>query len=276
MPERDLAEMLDEIERLAALVFGRVVVLIEADLLGIDALGAAGEARCPIEQVRALGLGQIAGPNDVDQCQRSVMLAVELAARAQIFPAHGVVEIVQDAVLDVGDAGVADAHLHVGVCTGPAPLRPERQQQVAGLEQPALAQTLSEPGALRHHQAQPDVALLPVTLGVLEIDQAIGRIDALGQRRAGAGRHGKVDGDLQFARHFLVHLLVEGEVFRARRCGTQPCIGRRQEQEKPCQPYGLRHYEHSRRGSPTSRTRCRLAQVSLQIPFTRLPTISTM
>ena len=51
LAQPDLAQVLDELDRLARLVLGRVVVLVEADLLGIDALGAAGQPRRPGEML---------------------------------------------------------------------------------------------------------------------------------------------------------------------------------------------------------------------------------
>jgi hypothetical protein len=47
---------------------------------------------------------------------------------------------------------------------------------------------------------------------VLELNQAIGRIDSLGQRQAGACRHGKVDRNIEPARHVGVRLQVEREL----------------------------------------------------------------
>ncbi len=78
--------------------------------------------------------------------ERAVVLAGEIGAIAasEVFLAQRIVDVVHEAVLHVGEAGVADAELDVGIGAGPAPFGAEAQQEVAGLHEPALGKPLGE------------------------------------------------------------------------------------------------------------------------------------
>ena len=99
---------------------------------------------------------------------------------------------------------MADPHLNVGVRPRAAPLRPHGQQQVAGLYEPAFSQTQRDACALCDDDTQAYLALCVQCIRMLEIDQAVGRIDILGQLEAGARRHGKVHRNIEPARHVRV------------------------------------------------------------------------
>jgi hypothetical protein len=260
LAERDLAQLLNELHRLAGVILGRVVVLVELELRRVDALGIRRrQPRGPGDDVGTLGIREIARADDVNELQLAVVLAVQLTAvpGAQVLLVEGVVDVVRHAVLHEGETGVADAHLHVGIGPGTAPFGAERQQDVARLDQSALAHALGEARALRHQQAQADVALRALAVGMLEVDQAVGRLDALRQRETGAGRHGEEHRDLQALRHLLVRLLVVGELLGGdwRRGGQRAGDGEAESQRQ--QIHGPGHQRNSphlpcRRGVTTA------------------------
>ena len=49
----------------------------------------------------------------MEELERPVVIAGEVALEllADVLRVHGIIELVDDAVPDIGDAGVADAHL---------------------------------------------------------------------------------------------------------------------------------------------------------------------
>ncbi len=216
MPKRDLRQVLHELDRLAGLIFRRVVVVVEFDLARIDALGAAVEARRPAEQVRPLCVVEVARPDDMNVVERLVVLAREVPAHAgaQVLGVERVVEIVQLAVLDVGDARMADAHLDVRIGAGPAPLGPEREKQITGLEEPAFPEAPRHAGARREHHSEPCVAAGLDRIRMLEIDEKVGSADVLRHLGAGARRQREVDWDIELLRQPVVLLLAEAELLR--------------------------------------------------------------
>ncbi len=171
------------------------------------------------------------------------MLARQVPAHAapEILLIQRIIQVVHFAVLHVGEAGVADAHLHVGVGAGAAPLGTEAQQQIAALDQPALGEPLGKPGAPGDDEAQSDVALGALGVGMLEIDKRISGFDVVGKHGAGARRHREEDRDVELLRHALVHLLVEGEGLG--RCGGGSKRGARydQQREQPTHSHPRRH-----------------------------------
>ncbi len=210
LAERDRPEILDEGHRPARLKLRLVVVLVEADLARVDLAGAGVELRGPGEQVGLLLVRQVARADDVQEVERAIVLARQVA-RADVLAVHRVVEIAQVALgVDVGEARVGNAHLDVGIGAGAAPLGAEGQQDVAGLEESALAEARRKPRALGDDEAQADVALRLDAVGVAELDELVGRLD-VGQLRPGAFRHGEIDGDLQLLGEIGVRLLVVGE-----------------------------------------------------------------
>ncbi len=223
LAQSDGADVLDE-RHSPRLILRLLVVLVEADLTRIDLAGAGIELRRPGQQVGPLLIRQVARADDVQEVERAVVLARQVAG-ADVFAVHRVVEIAQVALrVDVGKARVRDAHLDVGIGAGAAPLRAERQHDVAGLQQPALAEARGKAGALGDDEAQADIALRLDTVGVPELDQLVGGLD-VGELRPGALRHGEIDGDLELLGEVGVRLLVEGELGGARALPAQGCGG---------------------------------------------------
>ena len=64
----------------------------------------------------------------------------------------------------------------------------------------------------RFSEAEADIALSTLGVGMLEVDQTIGGVDALRQRGARARGHREIDRHVEPARHVLIGLLVESEL----------------------------------------------------------------
>ena len=91
-------------------------------------------------------------------------------------------------VLDARLGKLARSLRMLGFDTCYLPLGAEGEQEVAGLEDAALAEPLGQAGPFRDDKPQADVALGAGGVGVLEVDESVLGIEALLQRHAGAGR----------------------------------------------------------------------------------------